>query len=242
MMNIIAKFLFVIAASFSVLYAQQAECGYDAEEYRGATRDQPPRYIPIRGVMCQVIWECDGLLTCHTGDSGAQAEDGKPYFSPLLWALFDLREFSKPRNPNTPYEERPHIQGNTKEKARELIKQLIEENQHDCVNDILDEHITPLSLAQEDEELVLLLLKKGADPNKNNIVLTKGYKGEYITPLNKAAREGRVTIVENLLKYGANPTMAANPGLKRFFDQKTDDTNKLKCKALIQEAQLHRGQ
>lgn len=235
--------LAAMAASFlPSLQAQQPETGYNVEEYRGASRDLPPRYISIRGVMCQVIWECDGLLTCQTGDSGAQAEDGKPYFSPLLWALFDMRDFSKTRNPNTPYEERPHIQGNTKEKARELVKQIIEENQHDCVNDILDERITPLTLAKDDEELVLLLLKKGADPNKNNIVLTKGVKDEYITPLNKAAREGRVTIVENLLKYGANPTMAANPGLKRFFDQKTDDTNKLKCKALIQEAQLHRGQ
>lgn len=241
-MKIVNFFLAVMTASFlPTLQAQQPTTEYNVEEYRGASQDQPPRYISIRGVMCQVIWECDGLLTCRTGDSGAQAEDGKPYFSPLLWALFDLRDFSETRNPNTPYEERPHIQGNTKEKARELVKQIIEENQHDCVNDILDERITPLTLAQDDEELVLLLLKKGADPNKNNIVLTKGVKDEYITPLNKAAREGRVTIVENLLKYGANPTMEANPGFNRFFAEKTSDPNKLKCKELILEAQKHCG-
>lgn len=240
----IKSFLVLMAAVFvSALHAQQPEVGYDIEEYRGATRDVPPRYIPIRGVMCQVIWECDGLLTCRTGDSGAEAEEGKPYFSPLLWALFDWKYFSETGNPDKPHEARPHIQGNTKEKARDLVKRLIEENQHDCVNDLLDGRITPLSLAQDDDELVLLLLKKGADPNKGNMALAQGGGSDdfiYITPLNKAAREGRVDTVKNLLEHGANPTMEANPGLNRLFADKGDDPNRAKCKELILQAQKGR--
>jgi len=202
------------------------------DDYRRAP-DGTPRYFPIRGIMCQAIWECDGLLTCNVGNTGLDTEDGKPYFSPLLWALLDYEQCTSERRTPGKLED-PRIQGNTPQQARELVIRLIQENKNNCVNDSFGGYFTPLLVADPDDELLLLLLEKGADPNKAK------YLGGA-TLLYIAAERGSVEVVKSLLAHGADPTFEANPELKGILSENhidgQEDFNKLKCLALIAEAQ-----
>lgn len=201
-------------------------------DYRQAP-DGTPRYFLVRGIMCQAVWECDGLLRCTVGNTGLETENGKPYFSPLLWALLDYEQCtSKQRTPGKL--ETPLIQGNTPQQARELVIRLIQENTNNCVNDSLGRYLTPLMVANPDDDLILLLLEKGADPNK-----AKYMNGTTLLYL--AAERGSVEVVKSLLFHGANPTFEFNPYLKsilsEYYIAGQDDFNKLKCLALIAEAQ-----
>lgn len=192
--------------------------------------DGTARYVPIRNFMCKAIWECDGLLVCTVGSTGKETENGRLYFSPLIWALFDYRNFNTTRCDL----DHPCIQGNTPEKARALVIRLIEENRNNCVNDSVDAYITPLLLACDDDELILMLLKKGADPNKARWL-------HGTTLLYLAAQRGSVEVVRALLSHGADPSFEANPELKSILSAYDiagqNDLRKLKCLALIAEAQ-----
>lgn len=171
----------------------------------GPLPDGSPRFVPIRGMMCAALWECDGLLRCQTGDSGSKTEDGKLYFSPLIWAMLDLEQCTDPKL--TPGDlKSPRIEGNTPGQARQLVLQLIDENRHDCVNDKLLGHetFTPLILAGDDTELVHRLLKKGADPNVT-------FRNRSLLSMAVGKRNG--DLVRLLLSYGADPSPEANPDL-----------------------------
>ncbi len=233
------KTLFILGALALVFLSglplsAQSESGIDGnivniDDYRKEP-DGTPRYVSIRGIMCQAIWECDGILTCTAGNTELETEDGKLYFSPLLWALLDYEHYS---DKNRGKVEFPCIQGNTPQQARDLVIKLIQENKNNCVNDSFGGYFTPLLLAQNDAEIIRLLLKQGADPNKAKYL--NGTTLLYI-----AALRGQVDVVQDLLSHGANPTVEFNPGLQDLLSRimAKSDPNELKCIALILKAQL----
>lgn len=223
----------LISLSGLPLLAQSASCIdshiANIDDYRKAP-DGTPRYVSIRGFMCQAIWECDGILTCTAGNTGLATEDGKPYFSPLLWALLDYEYYSDKNHSKVKF---PCIQGNTPQQARVLVIKLIQENKNNSVNDSFGDCFTPLLLAQNDAEIIRLLLKQGADPNKAKYL--NGTTLLYI-----AALRGQVDVVQDLLSHGANPTVEFNPGLQDLLSRLMAKSapNELKCIALILKAQL----
>lgn len=233
------KALFILGALALVslsglpLFAQSASCIdshiTNIDDYRKSP-DGTPRYVSIRGFMCQAIWECDGILTCTAGNMGLETEDGKPYFSPLLWALLDYEHYSDKNHSKVEF---PYLQGNSSQQARELVIKLVQENNNNCVNDSFGGCFTPLLLAQNDAEIIRLLLKQGADPNK-----AKYLNGS--TLLYIAAIRGQVDVVQDLLSHGANPTVEFNPGLQDLLSRimAKSDPNELKCIALILKALL----
>lgn len=216
----------------------RGEVSYNIDDYRLGYDEV--RYIPLRGYGCQVIWECDGMLDCVNGATGAREEDGMPYFSPLILAMLDLRQCTKftPGMLDT-----PRIQGNTPEKARELVIKLINENRDNCVNDIMGGSLTPIFLAIGDLELTRLLLSKGANPNQ-----LIPYQG--ITLLSHAVSRGDVQMVKLLLSYDATPQLRIRrQGDERSYSYDdplseeailaTSDPDKLRCIALVLRAQTH---
>jgi len=207
-------------------------CHINTDDYREAP-DGTPRYFPIRGIMCRAIWENGELVICTDGRTGAETVDGAPYFSPLLWALLDYEQCTSERK--TPGKlENPCIQGNTPQKAKELVFHLIRENRGQYVNDSFGGYVTPLMLALDDEKIWNALLMWGADSNRTRYL-------DGTTLLYHAAKRGDAVLVGALLRCGANPTFESNPQLDTLLSkgpiEKETDLNMLKCRALISLAQ-----
>lgn len=173
--------------------------------------DEEFRYVTVRGRKCLVGWECDVPYVYRIGSNGRHVEKGCIYISPLICALEDYYAW----HPVEGYPEEldhPHILGNTPAKARRLAETLIRENEKDCVNDALNNTITPLAIACDDTAIVKLLLRHGADPNQARVDVNTSL-------LTYAASKGYEDMVSALLAHGADPSLDNNGGLRELEEK-----------------------
>ena len=141
--------------------------------------DSSPKYIEKQGLYCYVPEDCFGSFIPAEGTT--QANCGESYTSPIMCAMLDLYNMHiNPRypDPTDPFEH-PLIQGNTRERAREIAISLISENKNNAVNDCFQAHgrcATPLWIASciGDVELVKLILERGGDKNTVVGVIRQG--------------------------------------------------------------------
>lgn len=130
--------------------------------------DSSPEYVDKQGYMCYVPEDCFG--TFIPASSAHREQLSSPYISPIMCAMLDLYNMHinpKHPDPEDPFDY-PLIQGNSRERARNIAVSLIIENKNNAVNDSFQCHgkcSTPLFLAacMGDEELVKLILQKGGD-------------------------------------------------------------------------------
>ena len=141
--------------------------------------DASPKYVEKQGLYCYVPEDCFGSFIPAEGTT--QANGGESYISPIMCAMLDLYNMHinpKYPDPTDPFEH-PLIQGNTRERAREIAISLISENKNNAVNDCFQAHgscATPLWIAARigDVELVKLILDRGGDKNTVVGVIRQG--------------------------------------------------------------------